>query len=124
MDKPFTTSWVTGAALLAGLVLTLGACGHHHPHHHPDVDCNTAQVQSFNDLTIWGSCVGCHSSQRTGSARNGAPSGVDFDTYASAMENAEHAAGEVYEGEMPPSGSLPADVTDPFYAWALCGTPQ
>ena len=120
MKKPFPISSLAGAALLAALLLSLGACGHDLP----DVDCNTAQPPSFSDVTLLSSCVGCHSSELSGSARNGAPSDIDFDTYASAMEHAEHGAGEVYEGAMPPSGTVSADVKDAFYAWALCDTPQ
>src|SRR5260221_13018480 len=49
-------------------------------------------------------CLGCHSSSRTGSARQGAPASVNFDTEADVQSWADRiSARAVSEGTMPPS---------------------
>lgn len=109
--------------LCAG-VLFIGACGDEE-HALPEVDCNAGVVPTYGEVALLNSCIACHSSALQAGARNGAPGGIDYDTYDGAAANAEHGAAEVYEGKMPPGGgNLPAADTEAFYSWALCGTPQ
>ena len=118
--------WLT-CILLVG---TLSACGSEDEEEEealPEVDC-TLDVPTFDQVTAFSQvCTNCHSTTKTGNARNGAPEDIDWDDYASAKANAEEGAHEVFEGEMPPEGSgetLTADQKDDLYLWALCGTPE
>ena len=49
-------------------------------------------------------CLGCHSITRGGPDRNGAPVGVDFDTFNDAVSLAERANLRIQSGTMPPDG--------------------
>ncbi|MCB9749070.1 MAG: hypothetical protein H6713_03585 [Myxococcales bacterium] len=112
------------AAALALVGLAGLACDEDHGGDYPEVDCSTADVKSFAEMTVWGSCTSCHSSALSGSSRQSAPEGVDFDSFEAAMAQADHAAAEVAEDEMPPGGGLSEDAKNELYAWARCGTPQ
>ena len=93
----------------------------------PEVDCS-AEVPSFGEVSAFSEvCTNCHSTTKSGDARNGAPDDIDWDDYDSAKANAEEGAHEVFEGEMPPEGSsemLTAAQKEELYLWALCGTPE
>ena len=95
-------------------------------HEGPEVDCATATVPKFSEMTAWQKCTNCHSSTLTGAARNAAPEGINYDNFADARTNAADAMHEVAEGEMPLPGSpqLTDAEKDQIYAWASCGTPQ
>jgi hypothetical protein len=73
-------------------------------------------------------CLFCHSSTLTGSARQGAPGSINFDTYDAAAANAANAISEVNERAMPPSGSgiplLDGDQTAALLAWQSAGFPR
>jgi uncharacterized membrane protein len=92
----------------------------------PDVDCATATVPKFAEMTAWAKCTNCHSSALTGAARNAAPEGINYDNFGDARNNAELAMHEVFEGEMPLPGSpqLTEQEKQQIYNWASCGTPQ
>jgi uncharacterized membrane protein len=94
----------------------------------PEVDCTMPAVPTFAQVTAFTtSCGNCHSSELVGAARNGAPTGIDYDTYDSAVRFAEKAAEEVNEGAMPPGGAataLTAMEKETLFRWALCETPQ
>jgi uncharacterized membrane protein len=112
-----------------GLALVLGAgfavgCGEDATP--PLVDCNTVTPQRYSALTIWPLCTACHSSALSGAARNMAPVGTNFDTYAAAMSKAGAAASRVNLGQMPPAGSMQpsAEQKAALLAWATCGTPN
>jgi len=62
-------------------------------------------------------CISCHASSLQGSARNGAPSGGDFDTYTSATANSTRGNVRVQAGTMPPSGGIPQSERDIFQQW-------
>jgi uncharacterized membrane protein len=114
----------TKALLL--LALTGVACGGEE-NSAPNVDCMAAPVPSFAAVSAFQTCVQCHSSTRTGAARQSAPAGINFDTYAEAAMNPELTAHEVDEGAMPPPASgltLTATEKDELLRWALCGTPM
>jgi uncharacterized membrane protein len=97
-----------------------------HEHTAPEVDCATVTAPSFSEMSAWSKCTNCHSSTLTEAARNAAPVGVDFDTFASARSSAEHAMEEVYTDRMPLPGhpALTDAERDQIYNWASCGTPE
>lgn len=88
-------------------------------------DCS-ATIPTYSELTIWPLCTVCHSSSLSGSARQGAPSNVNFDTYAAAARAAGEAVTEVTAGRMPPSGETqPTSAeTAALEQWAQCGSPE
>jgi len=58
-------------------------------------------------------CLACHSSQLTGSNRNGAPTPVNFDTYESAISKGTRAVIRAVQlGNMPPAFSPLSTLTD------------
>lgn len=90
----------------------------------PQIDCTTTTVPKFAEVTIWPRCTNCHASTLTGGDRAGAPEGVDFDVYESAVEHAEHAMEEVHEGKMPIGDDATEEEKQSLYAWAQCETPE
>ncbi|MGD8862072.1 MAG: hypothetical protein PVI30_18820 [Myxococcales bacterium] len=93
----------------------------------PEVDCDGADVPAFADVAAFQTCTTCHSSALNGEQRNQAPDDDNFNTYESAVEIADEAAHEVYEGAMPPADSglsLTDAEKEELYLWALCGTPE
>jgi mono/diheme cytochrome c family protein len=90
----------------------------------PDVDCAAAPPTFAQVTLLSASCASCHGSTLSGGARQGAPVGMDFDVYESAVQYADAGVRAVYAGRMPPSGAINAAQRDAFYAWGLCGTPR
>lgn len=110
----------TYLGVIAGAcALFLVACGDDLP----EVDCATVDPLPFSQVTLLVGCTGCHSTTFEAGSRNGAPVGIDYDTYEAAMASAEVGVESVYAGRMPPAGAPEADK-QAFYAWALCGQPQ
>jgi uncharacterized membrane protein len=111
---------------ILGTLLSLVAVGCASEGDLPEVDCATVQVDSYAQVTGFAKCTGCHSTQVSGAARNSAPAGWNFDTYAGASHDPTQIVHEVYEGAMPPSGYPPLTAVekDQIYAWGLCGAPQ
>lgn len=66
-------------------------------------------------------CIGCHASTRSGAARNGAPAGVDYDTYALASANADRGLARMQAGSMPPGGSVPQGDVRTVAQWIADG---
>lgn len=89
-----------------------------------NVDCGTADVKKFSEITTWSKCTACHSTTITGAARMPGTEGINFDDYASAMTHAQKAMDEVAEGAMPPGGGLSDAEKDQIINWASCDTPQ
>ena len=69
-------------------------------------------------------CIRCHSSGNSGTARNGAPSGVNFDTYALAVASSQRANVRIQAGSMPPGGGIPQSQRNLFQAWLGSGLLQ
>ena len=69
-------------------------------------------------------CTGCHSSQLSGAARNGAPLSVNLDTYEASAANAERANLRIQSGSMPPGGSVPDADKAVFQLWVSEGAPR
>jgi uncharacterized membrane protein len=104
--------------------LLLPACAGDDEEGGPNVDCSTATVKPFAEVTAFAKCIACHSTAVSGAARAGAPAGINYDTYAAAMANADKGMDEVFEGAMPPGGGMTADEKTQIYNWASCDTPQ
>ena len=72
-------------------------------------------------------CLQCHSSTLSGAARNAAPVGVDFNTFANATSpgplgpNNVRANVRIQEGTMPPTGGLPGTLRALMQDWANNG---
>lgn len=109
--------------ILASACLSIAALGCGDESSTSSIDCETATVPTFAQVSIFDTCTACHSSTLSGPDRANAPEGVNYDTLAAARANAEEGMSEVEGGDMPPSGY---DVTDAekqaFYAWTQCGT--
>lgn len=117
--------WHLTLALLAAL--SVPACESEGENEEgPNVDCSTATVKKFSEITAWGKCTACHNSALADSARMPGTEGINFDDYASAKANAQKAMDEVYEGGMPLPGSpaLSEDEKTQIYNWASCDTPN
>lgn len=74
-------------------------------------------------------CLACHSSDLSGSARNGAPNGSDYDTYQAAVNNGVPAVNRaVTQGNMPPSSSRLSALNDEqkqaLKNWQALGFPE
>ena len=110
-------------ALLAAAVSLAGACSSESST--PEVDC-TMTVPTYAQVSLLSSvCSTCHSSEKTGAARNGAPTTINFDTFATAKANAGKGVEEVFGGSMPPNGvAVDEAMKTAFYKWGLCNTPQ
>jgi uncharacterized membrane protein len=119
--------------LISSLILSVAACGSSSGEEEeelpPVIDCSTVQpVPKFSEVEAFQTvCTNCHSTSKTGSARNGAPTDINFDQFSSASSHAEQAAIEVNVGAMPPdfSGlSLTQVQKTTLFDWAMCGAPQ
>lgn len=105
------------------LIALLGGCsGDDHDDEHEGVPTqstcptgSTLSYESFGKGFMESYCTRCHSSTKTGSARQGAPVGHDFDSLAGILAVAEHidehaAAGPAgINTEMPPSDPRPSN---------------
>lgn len=74
-------------------------------------------------------CLSCHSSELTGSQRNGAPTNINWDTYSETIDNADRAVVRaVDQMTMPPSFSglptLDQDQKNAMLAWQQAGFPE
>lgn len=75
-------------------------------------------------LLVENNCATCHASTVTGTDRNGAPVGVDFETYIKAVNWAEPMRRRIVAGTMPPGAPLAADQQTAFANWVAVGVPQ
>jgi uncharacterized membrane protein len=108
-----------------GLAALAPACGDSESK--PEVDCQSGPIPTYSEVAVLTTnCANCHSTGKTGAARENAPVAVNFDTYDAAKKSAEQAVIEVYGGSMPPAGkAAPTEAQkQALYKWALCGTPQ
>ncbi len=85
----------------------------------PDVVTFTIHIKPLLDTR----CVQCHASFRQGPDRNGAPPGVDYDTYALAVASAQRGNARIQDGTMPPGG-LPTYERRLFAKWVSLGMPE
>ena len=116
--------FIMAAAALAPILL---ACGDDHDdgsHNGTEGVATGATCPPGSTLTYAGFaqpfmtsyCTRCHSSTLTGSARNNAPLGHDFDSEAGILAVAEHVDGRAAAGPnavntaMPPDGAKPSEA--------------
>lgn len=64
-------------------------------------------------------CTSCHSSARTGSARGGAPSGLNYDTLAGVRADLDGIDGEAAAGPDATNTSMPEGLPKPTQAERL-----
>ena len=69
-------------------------------------------------------CAFCHGTGVTGAARQGAPPGIDMDTYDTAVATSERSNVRIQAGTMPPAGPLTAYDRDLFQKWVDQGTQE
>lgn len=72
-------------------------------------------------------CLSCHSSALAGAARNGAPAGLDFDSFDSTEPNLATFADAITSGREPPpeSGLATTEAErDVVQAWRACSYPR
>lgn len=110
-------------ALVAVAAVTAWACGEERGGP-PEIQCSTADVPSYAEMTVWQTCNQCHSTALPEGQRDDAPMGVDFDDYATAAHYAREAQEWVYFDLMPPGDmGVPVEEKQSLYVWAQCGTP-
>lgn len=84
--------------------------------------CSTQTWETVGAGFVLTWCAPCHSSDLRGSARQGAPVGVDFDDEAASLALADRilvrATGE--SPDMPPSGGPERAVLDDVVTWLQC----
>jgi len=75
---------------------------------------------------VFSNCLGCHSSDLSGSSRNGAPTSVNFDNYQLALSSAERAVLRGAGGSMPPFGNEPLneEQKNALLAWQDADFPE
>jgi uncharacterized membrane protein len=85
---------------------------------------------NFGEQFMTNYCVRCHTSQLTGTARQGAPLGHDFDmidTIRPVMDHIDETAGsgpDATNDSMPPDGPQPTlEEREMLAAWIACGAP-
>lgn len=93
-----------------------------------DTDGSITTPVTFSDdvdVILATQCSSCHSSSLSGGARNGAPSGLDWDVYSSAAAQSDRIFARASAGTMPPSGDdVPADEVAVLQAWDEQGAPE
>lgn len=92
------------------------------------LDCPTGTNltwQNFGQQYLRRYCSGCHSAALSGSARHGAPDGMNFDFASDALafrvDMVLHAAND--GAKMPPGVSVPREERSLFREWLKCGAP-
>jgi len=75
---------------------------------------------------VFPTCLNCHSSQVSGSARQGSPTSVNFDTYQAALTSGDRAVLRGAGGSMPPFGNTPLndEQKTALTAWQSAGFPE
>ncbi len=111
--------------LLAMLPL-LAACPSDEPSGELDCEQSTLSYQNFGASFMSDYCTTCHSVSLTGSDRNLAPAGIDFDEHADVLARAGRVQVRTIDlGSMPPLRSpqpSAAELAD-LSEWLSCGAP-
>ncbi|HMJ09912.1 MAG TPA: hypothetical protein VK524_00835 [Polyangiaceae bacterium] len=115
-----------GLVGLMSLALAFAGCGGDDPEDDDGSD-QCADAPSFEEVSAFQVCINCHNSSKTDQARNGAPPTINFDSYEAAAQNADRAAHEVGQSDMPPPSSgftLTSAQRSALVKWADCGAPR
>jgi len=109
----------------AAALLILCGCGEKIDALNPS-DCPAGVVPNYEqDIrpVVETLCTGCHSSTLAGAGRNGAPAGVNFDSYAAVSAAALKANTRLGNESMPPGSSSKASAAQKrtFACWIKGG---
>jgi uncharacterized membrane protein len=80
----------------------------------------TEHIKSILDAN----CIGCHAVDKQGASRNGAPVGINFDTYQAAKSSGTRANQLIQAGTMPIGGQLSSEDKSLFQQWANQNFPE
>jgi uncharacterized membrane protein len=128
-----TLSLVAGLGLAATAAVACGEDGGGHeevgtPSGAVCPEGSTLSYANFGKEFMETYCTRCHASDLTGDARNGAPTGHDFDTLAGIKAVAEHVDGLAAKGpdatntDMPPGDPRPVTAEREMLGeWLACG---
>lgn len=86
-----------------------------------DCPANSTADQTEGHTIVKNSCLSCHSTALTGSARNGSPADSNFDDFAWVRGEPAEIYGRVKDGSMPPGTGLPAPDQEKVRIWLACG---
>jgi uncharacterized membrane protein len=91
-----------------------------------DLDPIDEQVTYTTDIKpiLDRSCIGCHATTVSGADREGAPIGVDYDTYELAKATATEANDRIQAGTMPVAAPLADEEKNLFDHWVKQGLTQ
>ena len=78
--------------------------------------CTPSKTTAFSFATdiqplFASNCTSCHATTVSGGSRGGAPSDVNYDTYAGASQKATNGLKRIVAGTMPPSGGSTITTT-------------
>lgn len=106
------------------MCVVLVACGAGEGEETPNVCVHDPPLtySNFGQGFMEKNCTGCHHSLLPPDQRNGAPVGIDFDTYTAVLDYADRVAARSL-GEspsMPPTGSVPSEDLTLLAEWLSC----
>ncbi len=118
------------------LLLALAACSGHDSVFGPPTESvcppqgTALTYTNFGQPFMESYCTRCHSSERTGAARNGAPSFHDFDTLFGIKAVSDHIDETTAAGPAATNTGMPSDGKQPtpderlqLGEWIACGMP-
>lgn len=85
---------------------------------------NSEVQQDSGSSILFVTCIGCHSQNLEGAAREGAPVGSDFDTVAPINAQAEEIYARSIDGSMPPGGGLNELQIENLRVYLACSLAQ
>lgn len=106
--------------------LFVAACGGEPPDPCEDAPRYEPTIKALVDTH----CINCHASDVSGTNRQGAPIGLDFDDFATLQPNIEQFADSFTSGLMPPRDQptnpplTSAGEREQVQLWRQCGFPQ
>lgn len=103
---------LVGSACKVGTIADTGACGR----------SPALSYDNFGKPFLGQYCTGCHSSLLPEANRDGAPMGVNFDTYAGVLANAASIPGQATgtDPPMPPGGGPDVSEIAMLSEWLSC----
>ena len=92
---------------------SLGRCN-------PDNSLNWSGVEAL----FGAHCTDCHSSDKDGSQRQGAPPGIDYDTAELSRLNSDRTWQMIVTEQMPSEDPVPHEDALLIWEWLSCGGPE